>query len=312
MNYPKYVVYALMLLSAVFAQDWQEQAVMPTARSEMQAVHANGFILVAGGLGFEGAIYDTFEAFDLNEGVWRSLPNLPKALHHAALAVNENTVYVSGGYDDLEMTSGVKQLYSFNLDRQSWQRLRDMPAPRAAHVMLAYQGGLYVLGGITNDFNAVWRYDISRNRWQRDLSPLPTAREHLAAAVIGNEIYAVGGRFGDNQATLEIYNIEADTWRNATPMPTARGGLTAAALNGRLHVIGGEVFRPLLTYSTHEIYDPVSDSWLSASPLPQGRHGLASVTVGGKLFVIGGAFEAAWDTLTSVTGSVIVYEPEGN
>ena len=82
---------------------------------------------------------------------------------------------------------------------------------------------------------------------------MPTPREHLAAAVIGDRIFVVGGRAPGNFATLEAYSPATNTWQRLADMPTARGGLGAAASGGKLYVFGGEA--PGVFPHTEE-YDP--------------------------------------------------------
>jgi N-acetylneuraminic acid mutarotase len=137
---------------------------------------------------------------------------------------------------------------------------------------------------------------------------MPSAREHLSAAVVNGRAYVIGGRWQDrgNVGTVEEYDPEADTWRERAPLPTARGGLTAAAVNGRIHVVGGEAFGPERTFGEHEVYDPAADAWESAPPMPVARHGLASAGLDGRFYVIAGGRTAG----LSVSDITEIFVPE--
>src|SRR5690606_10166580 len=98
-------------------------------------------------------------------------------------------------------------------------------------------------------------YDPATDRWEAR-APMPTAREHLASAVIDGRIYVVGGRrVNFNFATLEVYSPETDSWATLPAMPTPRGGIAAAALRGKLYVFGGELLGGCTFMATEE-FDP--------------------------------------------------------
>jgi len=123
------------------------------------------------------------------------------------------------------------------------------------------------------------------------LPPVPTARDHLAAAAIDGRFYAVGGRAGQLFDVLEVYDPATGEWSTLTPMPTARGGLAAAALGGRLFTFGGEgnSADPQGIFPQVEVYDPASDRWSGLPDLPTPRHGMGAAVSGEQIYVPGGA-----------------------
>ena len=175
--------------------------------------------------------------------------------------------------------------------------------------MAAIEGRLYVVGGLGPASEEIWVYDPATDRWEAAPAPLPTPREHLAVAVLGNKLYAVGGRWGNagNLAALEIYDPAAGTWTRGPDLPTPRSGLTASVLKGRIHVVGGESLSLSRTFGEHEAYDPSSKAWSTLADLPTPRHGLASATVGGRWYVIGGGAKAGALTFISLTDLVEVF-----
>jgi N-acetylneuraminic acid mutarotase len=132
-------------------------------------------------------------------------------------------------------------------------------------------------------------YDPATNSWTT-LAPVLTPRDHLAAAVVGNHIYAIGGRvngsYAENLAVNEAYDPATDSWHPRAAMPTVRSGIAAAVLNGKILVVGGEA--PEGTFNEVEAYDPSTDSWTRYAPLPTARHGLGAVTTHGRVYVIAG------------------------
>jgi N-acetylneuraminic acid mutarotase len=82
---------------------------------------------------------------------------------------------------------------------------------------------------------------------------MPTARQHLATAVIDGNLYAISGRTlgngvnppGVNVAKSnfdknEMYDPITDTWTVEQPMKDKRSGFAAAALGGQTYVFGGQ------------------------------------------------------------------------
>jgi len=144
-------------------------------------------------------------------------------------------------------------------------------------------------------------YDPAANRW-RNAAPIPTPRDHLAAAAIAGIVYAIGGRPLDpdrNYDVVEAYDPATDRWTTKAPMPSRRGGLAAAVLDGRIHTVGGETRRAV--FANHEVYDPTTDRWSVAPALPAGRHGLGAATLAGTLYVIGGGPAAGFAQTDAVT-----------
>lgn len=116
-------------------------------------------------------------------------------------------------------------------------------------------------------------------------------RNHLAAAALGDKLYAFGGR--DEHTMLlddaEMYDPATDTWSEIAPLPTGRSGIGAAVSNGRIVVFGGEVAGSNgHTFDNAEAYDPTSSTWTKLAPMPTARHGLGVAAVGDDIYVVSG------------------------
>ena len=162
---------------------------------------------------------------------------------------------------------------------------------RGALSVTEHEGKLYAIGGYDRKANsaAVEVYDPQRNTWT-SRAPLPTPRDHLAAATVSGKVYAIGGRLnGDyrrNLSVTEVYDPLTDRWTLAADLPTARSGITAAEVGGRVYVFGGEGGDG--TFRENEAYDPTRNTWQTMAPMPTGRHGLGSAVVRGRIHVISG------------------------
>ena len=128
------------------------------------------------------------------------------------------------------------------------------------------------MGSTFSPVSSLLEYDPETDQWTARAS-LHRARGALAAAAIGDKIYArgklfvIGGRVqgSGNLATLEVFDSEAGEWETRTPIPTARSGLATASHGGLLLVLGGEIPG---VFEQNEVYDPATDSWFELTPMP--------------------------------------------
>lgn len=101
-------------------------------------------------------------------------------------------------------------------------------------------GGPYAVGGFNGTtLNTVEAYDPVTDSWTSK-APLPTARFSLAAGVIGDRVYAVGGDNGSGSLNaVEAYDPATNSWTTKAPMPTARERLDAGVVRRKLYAFGG-------------------------------------------------------------------------
>ena len=70
-------------------------------------------------------------------------------------------------------------------------------------------------------------YESATDSWSA-AAPMPTPRFNLAAAIVGNTLFALGGDDADGNV-VEAYDIEGGSWSAAEPMGTPRKHLAAVA-----------------------------------------------------------------------------------
>ncbi|NNK33728.1 MAG: hypothetical protein HKP02_11420 [Xanthomonadales bacterium] len=150
------------------------------------------------------------------------------------------------------------------------------------------------------------------------VTPMPTARESVAACTVDGKIYAIGGfPAGSDQGitTNERYDPATNSWTTMAPMPTGRRMPVTGVVGGKCYVIGGRVTDGGSALNTVEAYDPSTDSWTTHAPMPTARFAHAAAVVDGIIYVIGGtnfrslyplveAYDPAtnsWTTLTPMT-----------
>lgn len=136
-------------------------------------------------------------------------------------------------------------------------------------------------------------------KWET-LQPLVGGQrqEHTAVALDG-KIYVIAGIEPDaSQPTgvstinsVEVYDVQEDSWSYAAPLPIPMNHANAAAVNGKIYVLGGlsggAVFRGL---PNSYVYDPATDGWAELPPMPAGteRGGSILGVTGDTIIVAGG------------------------
>jgi N-acetylneuraminic acid mutarotase len=130
--------------------------------------------------------------------------------------------------------------------------------------------------------------------WWSNGVPMPTPRTEITATNIGNDIYVIGGfgKSGKVLDTVEVYNIQNDSWKAIASLLQPLHHAAASSFNGKIYVIGGYTNNNWLPSAKLFIYDPKKDTWIEGSPMPTARGALTAVFIDGILYAIGGEGES--------------------
>ena len=227
----------------------------------------------------------------LAEGRWSAAVSLPERLQENHAAVVDGKVYVAGGINSSNETTRVA--YRFDAQRNSWERIADLPEPRHHMPLVAVEGMLYAIGGFTapgfTPKANVWRYRTETNAWE-ERAPLPDPRGASGAGAVGGKIVVVGG-YGEgrtlSEATL-VYDPPTNSWSTRAPILTKRDHLTAQVVDGILYAIGGRAISLTSNLDVVEAFDLAANQWTAKAPMPSKRGGLAAATLDGKIHTFGG------------------------
>ena len=277
------------------AQDssaWRVAATSPSARQQVATAVLNGKISLIGGLlGKDTATATTeVEAYDPAIDTWNTQTSLPRPLHHATAVGYRGELVVIGGWEPEGSNLTAKTSREvLALRNGRWVRLPSLRNARAAAAAAVVDDKIVVVGGQANNALVPATEIFDGTRW-RDAAPLPTPREHLAAASDGRFVYAVGGRkrsSDQNTAVLERYDAKSDGWKALRSMPVATGSMGATIVNGRLVVVGGE--GPSQVIKNVQSYDIAADRWSQLGAMRTPRHGLGVAAFGTTLYALDGA-----------------------
>jgi len=148
----------------------------------------------------------------------------------------------------------------------------------------ATDGYVTVTTGATT-LTSTQKYTV-HNSWSAG-TPVPVPVVNPAAAVLGGEIYLVGGYNSTGSlADVQIYNPTANTWSTGPALPVATDTGAAAVVANELYFIGGSHTG---VYSNAVwAYSPTTKTWSPKAAMPTGRNGLEVVVEKNIIYAIGG------------------------
>jgi N-acetylneuraminic acid mutarotase len=301
---------------------WERLADVINKREEGSLIEVGGAIYMAGG---NNPATDSVrhERYSFTTEDWiGTLPKPPAEagfsteFHHAQAVTVGGDIYYVGGLEGPWPNTTYGGVQIFDPVAESWSLGTPMPAGRArgSAGTVVYQGDIYVLGGLVNDptdeaddgtagdghfgrsvafFDT---YDPGTGDWT-ELDDMPRVRDHFSATVIGDKLYAVGGRkdggqgrFANNIAPVDVYDFGTGDWSTlpgAADLPTPRAGAGTAVVSGEIIVFGGEGNGQ--AYSRVDAFDPDTNTWRQLTPMPTARHGIQAATCNGAVYIASGA-----------------------
>ena len=211
----------------------------------------------------------------------------------------------------------ISLMMPFFLQAQSWERLHDLPRPRAEHANFVFQGEIYVVGG-THDYTYgpynIEKYDPQTNKWT-DVGYWPNHRHHVTAqeSLLGNKLWICGGKPGGNHTltnSVLIGDVPTNSWEKGPDLPVACFGAPSVIVGNELHVIGGaQASGDALTSHLVLRLDKQKKGWQYKAPLPKAVVHAAGVVYHNEIWILGGEIHHAhkgdqkW---------VQIYNPENN
>ena len=121
------------------------------------------------------------------------------------------------------------------------------------------------------------------------LEPIPTGRWGLAAAAVGDTVYAIAGQDDSPKISkVEGFDIPKGKWEERKEIPEGRVRHAAVPFKGKIYVFGG-TFDGIAAVESVQEYDPKNDSWERKADMPTPRIAPMVVAMSSTIYVIGGA-----------------------
>jgi subtilase family serine protease/N-acetylneuraminic acid mutarotase len=256
---------------------------------------------------------------------WSTIADYPIPICCNAAATDPQTgdVYsLTGSTTGTGSSSDTTKSYVYNPSANTWSPIA--PTPQALYEPAAafLDGKVYLIGGwgAAPDNNwspsaAVYAYTPGSNTWSK-VASLPTAEASSMAAVLGGQLYVVGGCTDTDTATVDCsapsdavyrYNPAANTWAQLANYPTPGGYGACAGIDSQVVCADG-TGAPSATY----LYDPVTNTWRRGADMPSahgvGYWGMSYAGANGMLQIAGGVTNSN----TAATNEAQEYNPVTN
>lgn len=240
----------------------------------------------------------TCDAGTCRAGTWSTSMAMPTPRSEiAAVAADDGKIYVIGGLVGGSASSVVE---AYDPGANSWTTRAPMLTPRyglsavlgSDHKIYAI-GGNYASAGNAGASVIAEVYDPATNAWA-SLPSLPIGRYQLAAAFVGDTVYATGGYDGATGhvlGTVAALQIGAASWTILPDaMTTARHDHAAIAMpDGKIYAAGGMHDLVGDELDAFEVMQPGTPGWNTATPMPTPRKSLAFAALGASLYAISGS-----------------------
>jgi N-acetylneuraminic acid mutarotase len=282
---------------------WEAIAPAPVDRAEALTATIAGKLYVFGGFSGSAGPIVRSDVYDPITNAWSRLPDLPRRLTHAGVAVDGHDVYFAGGYigtgPGYEQQFGTNEVWRFNVDTREYTRMVDLPTELAGGGLVALGRQLHYFGGNNasrNDVAVHYVLNLDNATAWTSAAALPSGRSHLGYATLNGQIYAIGGQFG-NDAALTTQNL-VHVWDPASPgawtrlanLPAATSHIASSTFvaGNRIIVAGGERDHEDPTGAVFA-YDALTNTWDTLTPLPAERFSGAARAIEGVLYFTGGS-----------------------
>lgn len=249
---------------------------------------------------------------------WTMAAAYPAALDHHTTFIRESAggaaIYVLGGaratHQTLAALSATVRRAAIAADGTvgAWTPMESLPHAAFGHGMSVVNDRVYVTGGVgpsgtsaeatVDTFVGTIAADGSLGSWQTS-APLPSPRFHHITVVVGQNLYAIGGRSSlrtqDVMSEVVRAPIMPDgalgAWTAATPLPMPLGFHSAFAYEGAVYVVGGittgnAAIMPVLRAAV--MADGSLEAWRTVGTIDQGVFGHSTTLRGAELYIIGG------------------------
>jgi len=275
------------------ANTWETDfPALKKARTNAAAAVYHGWLYVLGGRTDEGEVTDDVEVYNPSEQKWESSEDLKEKREGLVVVVLKDEFYVvGGGGEDAQVLKSVEYL-----DHEGeWSNSRDweLDLARVSFASVVVGDTAFSIGGFGPFWGPLAQVEYYHpGDGNQVRASLPEPRGGLGAVVVGDKVFVIGGRRGDNIVTgsVDLFIASEDRWQTELPLLTPRENMAAVAVGGVIYVIGGrddrgqvlrsvEAYRP--TGTSLEFAEVPVDFALSANrpnPFSEGTHIAFEVT----------------------------------
>ncbi len=223
----------------------------------------------------EAKNYITVQNGDLNSSnrlyisKWKMLTKIPQLGSYNPHMFGVNALYDNKIYS-FEGVSGDVDIYDIKNDE--WNKISDSESsPVLYSTSQQINGKVYMFGGKDSDgyVDNVRVYDIKADSFT-NASALPMHFEYARSAVLGKDIYILGG-FDENNNTLKsVYKYDTlnNTFTKTADLPETLAYFEVCAFGNKIYMFGGMDSNGEYSDKAY-VYDPAANKWSGIKNIPQ-------------------------------------------
>ncbi|KAL3852338.1 hypothetical protein ACJMK2_015995 [Sinanodonta woodiana] len=214
-----------------FNPEKMEWAILPTlgtARMQHCAQSLFGMVYAIGGVDELGKVMSSVECYSILNKNWFYVNPMFTARKGASAGVLNGKLLVAGGIGESNDVPSTVQVLNcvelFDPRTNSWTKLNNLRFPRCYTNIVNVQGRIYICGGATRSYNcknsvlnsvsSIDIYEPKTDHWSLATN-MVFPRHSAGAAVIGDQIYIIGGMSSHNNRLLqsvECYDTTRGVW----------------------------------------------------------------------------------------------------
>ncbi|XP_055517439.1 kelch-like protein 25 [Leucoraja erinacea] len=257
------------------------RAALPSPRKEFSACALGAKVYVSGGRGSETGVSRDVWVFDTAAGGWaRAAPMLLARFGHGSAELL-GSLYAVGGHTSAVSTGeggghpASRSVERYEPQADSWHMAAPLLDGVSNAAVVSARRRLYVIGGA-----GPWRghereqerapsvqcYNPDDDHWAVVAACPQAWRYTAAAAVLGSQIFIMGGDTEFTAASAYRFDCDTNEWSRLGDMSAKRMSCHAVASGNKLYVVGG--YFGTQRCKSLDCYDPASDTWSSITTVP--------------------------------------------
>jgi len=222
---------------------------LPHTDREFGATRVNNLIVSCGGYGIFGAVKKCYSLdLDVQPLAWTEFPELQVGRHNFGMITLGEDIFAIGGST---IVGSVRAIEKYNWSEGLWEQFSEIQGFREDFCALPWGNDAIALIGGYDSAGSQRRCEVFNTTdlsW-KVLTPLNLGRGQHACTWFKGSIVAAGGWAvnEDNPddigqlpvRSVEVYNVETDSWEDMEPMKHRRTMFGFAEINGDLTAIAG-------------------------------------------------------------------------
>lgn len=250
------------------------KADIPSPRKEFSACAIGCKVYITGGRGSENGVSKDVWVYDTLHEEWsKAAPMLVARFGHGSAEL-KHSLYVVGGHTaatgclPASPSVSLKQVEQYDPATNKWTMVAPLREGVSNAAVVSAKLKLFAFGGtsVSHDkLPKVQCYDPTENRWTVPAT-CPQPWRYTAAAVLGTQIFIMGGDTEFSACSAYKFNSETYQWTKAGDVTAKRMSCHAVASGNKLFVVGG--YFGIQRCKTLDCYDPTIDAWNSITTVP--------------------------------------------